>query len=138
MLKTRPAKEVVVKMPSEMGALDGMLKTIADKGANILAASAWVDRDQAIIHVVSDDHVRVVDALRAARFDVREAEVLVTEAPHKPGMLRHITEKLAGADIDIHHLYATASSAQDQCLVVFATANNDRARVLLNVSPRAA
>jgi hypothetical protein len=42
------------------------------------------------------------------------------------------SEKLAHADIDIHHLYATASAAQAQCLVVFATANNDRAMVLLN------
>jgi len=34
----------------------------------------------------------------------------------------------------IHHLYATAGAAQGQCLLVFATANNDRAMVLLNAS----
>ena len=35
-------------------------------------------------------------------------------------------------EIDIHHLYATAAPAQEHCLLVFATANNDRAIVRLN------
>jgi hypothetical protein len=132
MLKTKPAKEVVVRMENDIGVLDGIAKTIADKGVNILAVSAWVEGAQGIIRLVTDDSVRVMDALRARKYDAREADVLVTEPSHKPGMLRHITEKLAHADIDIHHLYATASTTQGQCLVVFATANNDRAMVLLN------
>lgn len=123
-------------MLNEVGALDGLAKTVADKGANILAASASVDRDQVTIRLVTDDNVRVVDALRGCGYDAHEAEVLVAETPHKPGMLRHITEKLAGAAIDIHHLYATAAINQDRCLPVFATAHNDRARVLLNASSR--
>jgi hypothetical protein len=132
MLKTRPAKEVTVRIQNEIGALDRPAQTIADKGANILAVSAWVDGAQGVIHVVTDDSVRVLDALRARNYDARAADVLVTEVPHKPGMLHRVTQKLAHGDIDIHHLYATATIAQDHCLLVFATANNDRAMVLLN------
>ena len=138
MLKTKPAKEVVVRVPNAIGTLDAIAKTIADKGVNILAVSAWVEGAQATIRLVTDDNVRVMDALRAHKYDAREGEVLVTEPSHKPGMLHHITEKLAQAEIDIHHLYATASTTQGQCLLVFATANNDRAMVLLNASTRAA
>jgi hypothetical protein len=65
---------------------------------------------------------------------VREVDVVITEIPHKPGMLRRITEQPVRDEIDIHHLYATAGAAQDQCLVVFATANNDRAIVRLNAA----
>lgn len=132
MLKTRPGKEVVVRMENRVGGLDAMAKLISEKGANILAVSAWVERDRAIVHMVTDDNVRVLDALRERDLDAREADVLLTEAPHKPGMLHHVTERLAKGEIDIHHLYATASISQDSCLVVFATANNDRAMVLLN------
>ncbi len=132
MLKTKPAKEVTVRMQNEIGALDEIARTIAGKGINILAVCAWVEGAQAVIRLVTDDSVRVMDALRARKYDAREADVLVTETPHKPGMLRRITEKLAQGNIDIHHLYATATVAQDQCLVVFGTANNDRAMVLLN------
>ena len=107
-------------------------RTIADKGIDILAVSSWVEGAQAVIRLVTNDNVRVLDALKAQKYEAREADVLVTEPPHKPRMLHRITEKLAEAEIDIHHLYATASTSQAQCLLVFATANNDRAMVLLN------
>ena len=138
MLTTRPAKEVVIRMQNEVGALDKMAKAISDKGANILAVCAWVEGAQAVIRLVTDDSVRVMDTLRAARYEAREADVLVTEAPHKPGMLHRIAARLAQGDIDIHHLYATGSITQEKCLVVFATANNDHALVLLNAPAGAA
>lgn len=138
MLKTRPGKEVIVRMANEVGGLDKLAKTISERGANILAVSAWVEGAQAVLHFVTDDNVRVADALKGLGYNVREAEVLVTEAPHKPGMLRRITERLAHGDIDVHHLYATAAMGQETCLVVFATANNDHAMVLLNAPPSAA
>ena len=132
MLKTKPAKEVLVRMANEIGALDRMAKTVADKGVNLLAISAWVEGPHAVLRLVTEDNLRVMDVLRANGYDAREADVLVAEVPHKPGMLRHICERLALGGIDIHHLYATASAAQDQSVVVFATAHNDRAMVLLN------
>jgi len=134
MLKTRPAKEVVIRIPNAIGTLDVIARTLADKGINILAVSAWVEGAQAVIRLVTDESVRVMDALRSQKYDAREGDVLVTEPPHKPGMLHRITEKLAQGQIDIHHLYATATSSQAQCMVVFSTANNDRAMVLLNAS----
>jgi hypothetical protein len=65
-------------------------------------------------------------------------EPLGTLATGERPAVTHTTEELAQADIDIHHLYATASASQTQCLLVFATANNDRAMVLLNASAGAA
>ena len=134
MLKTKPAKEVVIRMPNAIGTLDKIARTMADKGINILAVSAWVEGPQAVIRFVTDDSVRVLDALKAQKYDARETDVLVTEPPHKPGMLHRVTEKLAQADIDIHHLYATAAASDQHCLLVFSTANNDRAMVLLNAA----
>lgn len=132
MLSTRHAKEVIVRMPNEIGAFDQMAKTIADKGINLLAVSAWVEGADAVIRLVTEDTVRVMDTLKAHQYQARETDVLVVDVPHKPGMLRHITGKLAQGGIDVHHLYATAPTAQDRSMVVFASANNDRAMVLLN------
>lgn len=137
MLKTRSAKEVTVRMANEIGTLDRVAKIVADKGVNLLAMCAWVEGAQAVIRLLTDDSVRVVDSLRPHKYDVRETDVLLTEMPHKPGMLHRLTETLAQGDIDIHHLYAAATGSQDRCLVVFATANNDRAMVLLNASASA-
>jgi hypothetical protein len=132
MLSTRHAKEIIVRMTNEIGALDRMAKAVADKGFNLLAVSAWVEGADAVIRLVTEDTVRVADTLKAQGYQAREGDVLVSDVPHKPGMLRHITDRLAEGGIDIHHLYATASFAQDRSTVVFATANNDRAMVLLN------
>ena len=62
-------------------------------GINILAVCAWGEGSQAVIRLVPDDTVRVMDALRARRHETR----------------------------------GTATA-----LVIFATANNDRAMVALN------
>lgn len=132
MLKTRRAKEVTVRMLNEIGALDRLAKGIADKGINILAACAWVEGSQAVIRLLTDESVRVLDALKAQDYDARETDVLVSELPHKPGMLHRVARRLAQDDIDIHHLYATAPGGEEACMVVFSTANNDRALVLLN------
>ncbi len=136
MLKARPAKEVALRMPNEIGTLSRIAKILADKGINVLAVSAWVEKDQVVIRLLTDDTLRAGDALKAHNHTVREADVVVTELPHKPGMLRRITETLAQDGIDIHHLYATSAATDDRCLVVFATANNDRAIVRLNAERR--
>jgi hypothetical protein len=136
MLSARPAKEVIVRLPNQIGALSGVAKSVADKGINILAVSAWVEGDEGVIRLLTDDTVHAAEALKALSGNLHESNVVVTEVPHKPGMLRRITDRLAHDGIDIHHLYATAAATQDQCLVVFATDNNDRAIVRLNADAR--
>jgi hypothetical protein len=137
-MKARPEKEIVLRMPNAIGTLDTVAKTLSEKGVNILALTAWVEGEEVVLRLVTDDTSRAADALRAQKHAVRENEVIVTEIPHKPGMLRHVTELLAHDEIDIHHLYATAAVSQDTSLVVFATANNDRALVRLNAAAPAA
>lgn len=131
MLKARLAREVVLRMPNEIGTLNTIAKTLADKGYNILATSAWVEGADVVIRLLMDDPARAVDALKP-QFQVRQVEVVLAEVAHKPGMLRGITDRLAKEEIDIHHLYATSAAGQDHALIVFATANNDRAMVVLN------
>jgi hypothetical protein len=132
MLKARPAREVLLRMPNEIGTLNRVTKVLADKGFNLLAVSAWVEGADVLVRLVVDETARAADALRSHEYNVREAEVIMAELPHKPGMLRQITDRLAQEEIDIHHLYATSINDQDRCLVVFSTANNGRAIVRLN------
>ncbi len=132
MLKARPAKELVLRMPNEIGTLNVISKTLSDKGINLTAVSAWVEGAEVVIRLLTDDNARAADALKAQRYPAREVDVIVADLPHKPGMLRRVTEALAEDGIDIHHLYATSAAGQGEVLLVFATANNDRAIVRLN------
>ncbi len=132
MLKARLGKEVVLRVENEVGVLDQIARTVAEKGVDLQAVSAWVEGPLAVIHLVTDDSRRVADALRSKNYDPQESDIVLTEVPHKPGMLRHVTERLARGSVDVHHLYASTVSAQGESLVALATANNDRAVVLLN------
>ena len=132
MLKAKIGKEVVVRLPNTVGMVAQITQIVSDKGINILAASSWVEGNAAIIRLVTDDHQRVVDALREKEFTLKEGDVVLTEAAHKPGMLRRLTARLAEDGIDLRHLYATATASQDQCQIVFSCSDNNRAVVLLN------
>jgi len=131
MMKARMAKEAIIRIRNRIGVLAQVTKTIADKGVNIEAVIGTVEGGDAVIRLVTGDHQRTIDVLRELRPDVQESKVVLVELEHKPGLLRHITEKLAQENIDLYYLYGTATEA-DKCLVVFASANNDRAVMVLN------
>ncbi|MCS7049787.1 MAG: hypothetical protein NZ483_10915 [Verrucomicrobiae bacterium] len=131
-MKAKIGKEVVVRIRNQIGLLAQISKLVAEKGINILAAAGWVEGSDGVVHLVTEDNLRVMDALRQKNFNPHEVDVVLVETAHKPGMLKHIAETLAGAGLDIHHLYATATADQNRALVVFACSNNDRAVVLLS------
>jgi hypothetical protein len=132
MLKARIAREVVIRLPNQIGLLAQLSKIVAEKGINILAIGAWIEGNNALVRLVTDDNLRVTDALRERQYNTQESEVVLTEAKHKPGMIRHIAEKLAERGIDLRHFYGTAAPEQDSSLIVFSSTNNSQAMVLLN------
>ena len=84
MLKARPSKEIILRLQNEVGALDRIARTISDKGVDILATSTWVEGDQAVVHVVSDDNLRVLEALTAQAFTLtvdRLAQLITVTQP---------------------------------------------------------
>lgn len=131
MIKARVAKEAVVRINNRMGVLAQVAKTLADKGLNIEAVIATVEGNDAVIHTVSSDHQRTMDAFRAQGLQVQEARVVVAEIEHRPGLLREVSEKLARQNIELFYLYATATESA-RCLIVFASSNNDWAVKVLN------
>ena len=130
-IKTRMAKEAIVRINNRPGTLAQITRNLADQGVNIEAMIATVDGADAIIRLVTSDHQRTVNTLREQQLEVQESKVVVVEALHRPGLLQHITGKLARENIDLFYLYATAAEA-DRCLVVFSSTNNDWAVMVLN------
>ncbi len=130
MINARMAKEAIVRVENRMGVLAQVTRNLADMGINIEAVIATVEGPNAVIHMVTGDHQRTVDALRGQRLEVQEAKVVTAEVAHRPGLLREITEKLARQHIDLSYLYGTAVG--DKCLIIFSSTNNDWAVKVLN------
>jgi hypothetical protein len=125
------AKEAIVRINNQPGALARVTKSVADKGINIEAVIATAEGADAVIRLVTSDHQRTVNTLREQQLEVQETKVVVVEALHRPGLLQHITEKLAKENVDLFYLYATAAEV-DKCLVVLSSTNNEWAVMVLN------
>jgi hypothetical protein len=125
------AKDAIVRINNQPGALARVTKSVGDKGINIEAIIATVEGADAVIHLVTSDHQRTINTLHERQLEVQETKVVVIEALHRPGLLQHITEKLARENMDLFYLYATAAEA-DKCLVVLSSTNNEWAVMVLN------
>ncbi len=132
MLKARQGKAVVLRTANKIDVLAEFSKIVAERGVNILAMSAWIEDPEAVIRLVTDDTLRTVDVLRDHGYEPQERDVILIDAAHKPGILRHLTDTLSREGIGLLHLFATATIDQDICLVVLNSSDNERAMVLLN------
>jgi hypothetical protein len=132
MLKARQGKEVMVRTANTIGELAKIAKLVAERGVNVLAMSAWVEDEEVVIRLVTDDTLRTMDVLRDNEYKPQERSVVLVDAAHKPGILRHITDTLFRKNIDLSHLFASATIDQEVCLVVLNSSDNERAIVLLN------
>lgn len=84
-MKARLAKELVVWVPNDIGVLAQLSKAVADKGINILAVSAWVEGTDAVVRLLTSDNLHVLDTFRNKKLNVRENDVVVTEAAPQAG-----------------------------------------------------
>lgn len=131
-LKAKRGKEVTVKIINRIGILADLAKFLADRGVNLWAVNATVVDDQAIIRLITDDNLRAEDVLREHGYNPHEEDVVLLTIPHKPGMLHRVSEILAEAMIDTHHIYATTTDTNGDCCVVLHTANDDQALIKFN------
>lgn len=132
MHKARQGKELVLRTANDIDALAKVSKIIAERGVNILAMSCWEEGGEAVIRLVTDDMLRTTDVLRENGYDPTEKDVVLVDAAHKPGILRHITDVLAKHRLALSHLFASATINQEECLVVLNSSDNERAVVVLN------
>lgn len=133
MISATQCKEISVRVLSDIGILAQLTKIVADKGVNIRAAAAWVeDGNKGVVHLVTDDNLRAVEALRAHSYAPIEIDSIEVLVHHSPGMLSSICQKIGNSGISIKYLYASAPVSQDTCIAVLSTDNNEHALVVLN------
>jgi hypothetical protein len=64
MIKVTTGKEILVKTLNEIGVMAEVSKRVSERGIGIMAASAWVEGADGIIHLVTDDNLRAMDVLQ--------------------------------------------------------------------------
>ena len=109
-----------------------MAKLLSEQGVITLAVNCWIEGDHAHFRLMTEDTLRTMDLLAEKGYEPKVTNVVVVECDHRPGIVKHLTDRLILHGINITHLYATATVDQDECLVVLSTSNNERAIVELN------
>lgn len=132
MFEAKQTKVLVMEIDNEVGAMYKISKIVSEKGVNIIGATGEIRNTKAVIRLLTDDNLRAKDELLEKGYDPIETAAVTVELPHKPGILKTVTEKLADANIDILHLAATALIRQDECLLLLETNDIEGTVVALN------
>ena len=96
------------------GVIATIARRLADAGINIATLSLADTTDFGIVRMIADDHVRGVEALKAAGFLVRETEVVMVSVPDSPGGMADMMARLDNAGINIEYSYAYALGQGDK------------------------
>ena len=126
-LSVKQGEEIVVRMKNEVGLLFEFSTLIADRGVNILAVSGAVQGDRCLVRLITSDNRRAMDVLVENNFVAQEEDVILVELPHRPNMLKQVTEILAKGGVDLRYVYAAATRDQDRCLLVFHSSDDEMA-----------
>ncbi|MGB2706154.1 MAG: ACT domain-containing protein [Candidatus Omnitrophota bacterium] len=124
-------KEILATTENKVGVLAQVSSVIAKAGANITAICACGKGDKAKFMIVTDDNQKAVAALKEKGYDVKEEEAVKVLLENKAGALQEMGEKLAGANIDLSHIYGTVGEGNRPAAIIFSSNNDDKAIDLL-------
>jgi hypothetical protein len=121
------ATDLMIEVNNEPGALAKVAAAIGDAGVNISAATCTAPGARAELHVLVKHGEAAKHALATAGVTVTsEREVVVVEAPDRPGVLADLARKVAEAGVNIDLVYVASGSR-----VVFGAQDLDRLKAAL-------
>ncbi len=125
MTRSRKVKEISFTMPNKVGLLSEVTTAVAGAKVNITAICAYAMENSAYFMLTVDSNARAKKALAPLSAAIEERDVVEVEMPNKPGELRKVAARIAGAGIDIKYMYGTAGKGKT-ATCVFKTADDQK------------
>jgi hypothetical protein len=116
-----------VRVTNEIGILADLLGILDEAGLTIRAISGLSRGGRGEISLISDDNARAVEVLKAHRYGPELHPAIVLETDQTAGLLKQLVKCLACGGINIERAYASAADAQQRCLIVMHTSDDERA-----------
>jgi len=124
------AKDLVIEVDNEPGALAEVARAISDAGVNIAAATCVGAGERAELHILVPHADAARHALSIAQLAVtREREVVVVEVDDRPGVLADLTRDVADAGVDLDLVYVATRNR-----VVFGAKDLEALKAALGVA----
>ena len=127
MSKIKKGVQILAVTKNKAGMLAEVAQALAAAKVNIQAISAYAIENQAYFRILTSDHTKAKAALTAKGYQTSLQEVLMLELPNRVGALEQAGQKLKKAQIDLSYIYGTTCSAQEDCLLVLNSDNNEQA-----------
>lgn len=122
----RTRRQISVMIANQPGTLSGVTDALAAAGVNIEGMTVFEGQ----AHLLLDDPDRGAEALRDARYPVRERVVLYLDLDHRPGSLALAARRLAGAGVNVDYAYSGSSSDPARARVALAVSDVEKAEPL--------
>lgn len=133
MARATITQELYCEAPDETGLLGRILSTFKLQNIYIVHLSCDTVQGKGILRMITKDNEKARKAIQVFIPKIEEREVLVVEFENKVGTLAPVTILLGSHDVRIHSIYGTSSDGF-KIVGVFSTADNARARDLINES----
>ena len=124
--------EITVRTITQPSLLGKLMAITVSCGAEVLAANSYLDGDQTVVKLVTEDAIRTTDALQAAGFDCKSNPIVLVETPDKPGLPALLNNKLVRAGVNVLYTYLFRTDS-GLSYVVFKTTDDIRAIYILEV-----
>lgn len=120
-------KQLAIFLENKPGALARLCDAMTEEKINILAVSVVDGVDHAVVRMVVDRPEKAIYLLEGVGILVSENDVIMFDAPNRPGMLFDIAEKLSKAKINIEYLYCAVQKNQKKGTLVLRPSNLKKA-----------
>lgn len=122
--------QLSVFIENKAGRVSEVTDVLGQAGVNIRGFSVSDTADYGIIRLIVNDPETGKQALKAAGFTVKDAEVICINLPDQPGGLAGVLKLVSEAGVNIEYVYSLIST-----YVVINVADVDRAVSLLKDTP---
>ena len=125
-------KQISVFVANHTGALEGLVKTVAEAGVDMRAMSIADTQEFGIMRMIVKGNTKACNALREAGYLVNVSYVVAAEIPDEPGGLAKVVSILAGHGVNIEYTYAFLTRSHGKACVVFRVEDNEEAERILS------
>ncbi|MBU9888936.1 MAG: ACT domain-containing protein [Candidatus Omnitrophica bacterium] len=135
MARATLGKEIHCVARDETGLLGRTIYALAQKNIFIVHLAAHTEGDQGHLRLVvsSDDLQKTKESIAYFIPRIEEKEVLLVEFENRTGTLAEVAKVLGQNGISIRSVYGTSSDGF-KIIGVFSTADNEKARALINAA----
>lgn len=123
-------KQLSVFIENKEGSMEGVLKTLKERGIDIISLSLADTSDYGLLRMIVSNPEEGKQALKENGFTAKITEVLAIKLAHRIGQLQELLEAICEASINIEYMYAL-STGKDDAAIVLKASNPEKAKELL-------